>query len=90
MARLGKERLSTGGVMSNIFNKSAHFFIGIFVGVRSDKPSAPLVTAAFLSYQAIEVQSKHDKGYPEIKEFGIGLGIGLLIKALIKWMNTKS
>ena len=58
------------------FNKLAHFAIGIYVGYRIDKPIAPLATATFLAYQAIEVKAKGDRGYPEVKEFGIGIGIG--------------
>ena len=73
------------------FNKLAHLGIGFTVGCRSDKPDAMMITAAFLGYQAIEVASKGDRGYPEVKEFGVGLGLGLLVKRLwrVPWYRVE-
>ena len=61
----------------NAFNRIAHFGIGFVVGVCADKPSAPIAAATFLTYQCVEAYTKHDKGYPEVREYAWGLGCGV-------------
>ena len=70
-----------------VFNKGAHLAIGMVAGWNAEKPIAPMATAAFIAYQAIEVASKGDKGYPEVKEFGVGLAIGAVAKRL--WRSRR-
>ena len=72
------------------FNKLAHLLIGVWVGWRIDKPIAGIATATFLAYQAVEVKAKGDRGYPEIKEFGVGLGIGRAMYIAREWMRNSS
>ena len=69
-----------------LFNKSAHVLIGIGLGYLSTRnaPFALMGTGAFLGYQAIEESSKGDLGYPEVREFGVGLAVGLAIDWLLR------
>ena len=66
--------------MKNFGNRAAHFAIGFAVGVCADKPSAPIAGATFLAYQAIEAYTKGDAGYPEVKEYAYGMGIGIAVR----------
>ena len=65
--------------MIRMLNKAAHFGIGIWVGWNFRNPAAWQGLTAFGVYQVVETWRKggEDKAYPEIKEFGIGYGIGL-------------
>lgn len=70
----------------NMFNKGSHFAIGFYVGVKLEQRewvTACLVTAVFTAYQVVEVWSKGDKGYGEIKEFGVGIAAGKATKKII-------
>lgn len=69
-----------------LFNKAAHVLIGIGLGYLSTRNAtfALMGTGAFLGYQAIEESSKGDLGYPEVREFGVGLAVGLAIDWLFR------
>ena len=62
-----------------MLNKLAHYAIGFVVGalLRRRPTAAVLIAATFGAYQIVERSAKDDDAYPEIREFGIGLGIGL-------------
>ena len=63
--------------MKNFFNKAAHFGIGFATGLGAEKPAAPIAAAGFIAYQGIEAYSKGDEGYVEVKEWALGLGLGI-------------
>ena len=70
-----------------MFNRLAHVLIGaavVFLALRRQKTLAAIATYSYLEYQKVErgvklQENPHtkDEAYPEIKEFGYGLGIGL-------------
>lgn len=66
-----------------MLNRLAHYIIGFVVGALMRKrPAAAIVIAAtFGIYQIVERAAKDDDAYPEVREFGIGLGIGLAAEA---------
>ena len=74
--------------MKNIFNRTAHFAIGAYIGYHAHLPQATIGTAFFLAYQGIEVASKGDKGYPEVKEAAVGYALGLGIRKLHRWYTN--
>ena len=65
-----------------MFNKLAHYLIGFFCGLFAHKPASRTATIAFVGYQTIEQRSKGDKGYPEVREWAVGFGIGITCRAL--------
>ena len=66
-----------------MFNRISHYAIGFVVGALLRRwPKAAILNAViFGAYQIIERQAKDDAAYPEIKEFGIGVGCGLVAEA---------
>ncbi len=75
--------------MISVLNRAAHFAIGIWVGWNSRAPAAWQGLAVFGVYQIVETWrkgDKNDKAYPEIKEFGIGFGIGISAR----WLRDES
>ena len=68
--------------MIRLFNKAAHLGIGVWVGWNYRNPASWQALAVFGGYQVVEAWRKRDKGYPEIKEFGIGYAVGLTVRWL--------
>lgn len=66
-----------------MLNKLAHYAIGFVVGwLMRRRPAAAIVIAVtFGVYQVVERSAKDDDAYPEIKQFGVGLGFGLATEA---------
>ena len=72
-----------------MFNKLAHVAIGFYVGVKLQQKEfnkAWLVTGVFGAYQTLEQRVKHDQAYPEIKEFGVGVGLGIASRRGTEWL----
>ena len=63
-----------------MINRLAHFTIGLGVGLFAHRPAALTATQAFIAYQGIEAYSKGDKGYPEVRQFAWGFGVGLALR----------
>ena len=80
-------------VIKEIFNISAHVGAGMWTGKVINDPEyrhggwAILIT--FLVYQVWNSHRKGDKGYPEIKQFGIGMAILLAALRFMKWLYSK-
>ena len=68
-----------------IFNKGSHLAIGFVVGwlLRRRPAAAITIAGVFGLYQVVERAAKDDQAYPEIREFGIGLGAGLAAEAAL-------
>lgn len=73
-----------------MLNRLAHVGIGAATGwfARRHPRAAGIIALTFLTYQVVETWRKHqsnpqtaDKAYPEIREFGYGLAIGLAAEA---------
>ena len=75
--------------MKNALNRLAHFGIGFATGLGAEKPVAPIAAAGFLGYQAIEAYSKGDEGYVEVKEWAIGLGLGIACRYGYRWLARR-
>ena len=70
-----------------MLNRLAHVLIGaavVFLALRRQKTLAAVSAYTYLEYQKVErgvklAENPHtkDEAYPEIKEFGYGLGLGL-------------
>ena len=75
-----------------MINKAWHVAIGAWIGSAINKPEHRhglyLVAGAFLAYQALQVWRKGDKGYVEVKEFGIGLALPLVVARLDSWAGA--
>ena len=67
--------------LSTVFNVGSHIAIGYWVGRGINNPEyrhgAYLAAASFMIYQTLGAWRKGDNGYPEVKEFGIGVGVAL-------------
>ena len=63
--------------MLRIFNKAAHFGIGLWAGWNYYNPASMVGTGLFCVYQYLEQNKIHDGAYGEVKEYAIGYGIGL-------------
>ena len=63
--------------------KASHYGIGFYVGVKAAQGTpaslaiAFLVTLVFTAYQTLEWIAIRDTVYPEMREFGVGLGVGI-------------
>lgn len=72
-------------------NKTVHVGLGYWLGEVVNDPKyrwgGIALAVVFIVYQVVEVWTKGDKGYHEIKQFGIGLGIALLIRRLRQWLK---
>ena len=84
--------------MKNFLNKAAHLVIGFLVGLHAEKPASRTATIAFCAYQGIEAYRKGDDGYPEIKEFAVGMGAGLFTREVarrgyhrraMRWLDSR-
>ena len=76
--------------LSTVFNVGSHVFIGAWVGHGINNPryrhGCYLAAVSFLIYQTLGAWRKGDKGYPEVREFGIGVGIALaVVRANRRW-----
>ena len=72
-----------------LFNKGAHVVLGSLTGWHSDRPWALKAVLLFLGYQGLEVVWKHDKGSPEIKEFGVAFAGGILARKVYRWYKRR-
>lgn len=70
--------------MIGFIKRVSHFLIGFLSGLNAEKPAALTATIAFVSYQAIEQNAIHDKGYPEIREWSVGFALGLVARWLFR------
>ncbi len=74
--------------MGRVFDGTAHVGIGSTCGYFIFDPRyrhwAYLAAATFLSYESLQAWRKGDEGYVELKEFGIGLGLGAAAKLLVE------
>ena len=70
--------------MIRILNKLAHFALGAWSGWNFRSPAMPACVGLFIAYQGLEVASKGDSGYGEIREFAIGYGLGLSLRWLTR------
>lgn len=63
--------------------KASHYAIGFYVGVKAAQGTpaslaiAFLVTLVFTAYQTLEWLAIRDTVFPEMREFGVGLGAGI-------------
>lgn len=78
--------------MIGAFNAAVHLGIGFWVGWTINDPAyryggwAFLVS--FLFYQGIEALRKGDQGWPETREFMIGMGAALIVRRLYRIGGT--
>jgi len=76
--RLGKNRVF------KLFKRFSHFFCGLLTGVLVDwLPVASwLLFIFFIVYECIEFVIKGDRVVRDLREFGIGLVLGILLSLL--------
>ena len=75
--------------MGKFFNRAAHFGIGFGVGLWAHRPSALVATTAFVAYQRTEQMAIHDAAYPEIREFGYGMALGLATREAYRFLRER-
>ena len=74
-----------------IANKISHYAQGVWVGSKINDPEyrvgLVVLTGMFVAYQVMGAWRKKDLGFPEIKEFMIGMGTPLAIQRYRDWME---
>ena len=72
--------------IGKILNQAAHVAIGAWVGSGINDPryraSCVMATVIFLVYQILQVWRKGDRGYDEVREFGIGSAFPMIWRRL--------
>ena len=75
----------------HVFNTSAHVGLGFWTGWTINeeefRTGGLVIAGTFVTYQAMQIVTKGDKGYNEIREFMIGMGIALGARRLRHWLN---
>ena len=74
--------------MLKLFNKGAHVGLGMWSGWAINDPpyrhGGWAFLGTFLSYQWLEAWRKQDQGWPETKEFMVGMGASLLLRRVLR------
>ena len=68
--------------MIRLFNRAAHFAIGVWAGWNYRNPASAVGSGLFVAYQALEQRAIHDGAFGEIREYAVGYAIGLTARWL--------
>ena len=74
--------------MIRLFNKLVHIGVGFWTGWNLNDPEFRhggwAFVVSFLFYQGLEAVRKGDEGWPETREFMIGMGTALAARRLLR------
>ena len=80
-------------MLKQMFNVGSHVAAGAWTGSAINNPKyrvgVGVLAAGFLAYQIMGAWRKGDSGYPEVKEFLIGMAIPMVYTRVNSWLKEQ-